>query len=180
MGVQSNPSHYRRDRHQRPVEEVTWHDCNRFLQRLCEREGLPEGTYRLPHEEEWEYACRAGTQTAFSFGDDPRRLVHFAWTREQGKGTVAVGRFRSNAWGLYGMHGNVWEWCGNSFYYYDTKVKDGIRKSLRGGNWALWAEDCRSASRSRYPPDSNGNLLGFRVLRQITADTLSTPAGDPE
>ncbi|MCK5802800.1 MAG: formylglycine-generating enzyme family protein, partial [Lentisphaeria bacterium] len=105
------PSHFSVDGSERPVEEVTWYDAQRFLKRLCRLEDVPIGTYRLPIETEWEYACRAGTTTAFHFGDDPARLGEYADTAENNyEGTVPVGLRLPNALGLYNMHGNVWEW----------------------------------------------------------------------
>ena len=168
MGAKTNPSHVRQDGANRPVDEVSWQKCQQFIERLCQLEGLPPGAYRLPHEEEWEYACRAGAASAYHFGNDQRLLRFFADYRgNNGKRAAQVGQRRANAFGLYDMHGNVWEWCQNEFYYYDTFRVDRERRALRGGNWHLPASDCRAASRYRYPPDSQSNLLGFRVLRVL-------------
>ena len=102
-----NPSGFKGDN--RPVEEVSWEDVQEFIRRLNAREqGV---TYRLPTEAEWEYAARAGSTTAYSFGDDTLQLGEYAWYWENADGTThPVGQLKPNAWGLYDMHGNVWEW----------------------------------------------------------------------
>ena len=94
----------------RPVEEVTWHDCQRFVNKLCELEGVPLNTYCLPTEAEWEYACRGGTDTAFCFGNKVEQLAQWAdYAGNNSRQTVDVGKRRPNSLGLYDMHGNVWE-----------------------------------------------------------------------
>ena len=170
MGAERNPSGFRSPDGRRPVEEVTWPACQEFLRRLAEREQVPAARYRLPTEEEWEYACRAGTQTAWCFGDDEPLLPFYAGYQANSKwGSHPVGQYRPNAWGFHDLHGNVWEWCQNDYYFYDTKVADSQRKSLRGGTWYHHADDCRSASRFRYTHATHGNMLGLRVLRTIEA-----------
>ena len=172
-----NPSHFKGA--ERPVEEVSWYDCQRFLAELCLREEVPAGTYRLPTEAEWEYACRAGTTTAYCCGDDARQLHAFATHGETGQGaTVAVGEKRPNGLGLYDMHGNVWEWCQDRFAPYpnDPQPVDPEHtewRCLRGGNWYVPPVDCRSAGRNRLPPASHGNMLGFRVLRTVSVDVMT-------
>lgn len=179
----ADPSHYKGAR--RPVEEVTWNDCQQFLAALCRLEGVVAGTYRLPDESEWEYACRAGTRTAYCSGDDPRRLDGFATHGGNGGlGTTTVGLKRPNGLGLYDLHGNVWEWCQNYFVPYanEDRVADPEHESwrcLRGGNWYVRPPDCRSAGRNRLPPASNGNMLGFRVLRTI-ATAVQTSGAAPQ
>jgi formylglycine-generating enzyme required for sulfatase activity len=183
----TNPSHFQGAR--LPVEEITWYDCQRFMIALCKREGLPPGTYRLPTEAEWEYACRAGTATAFYFGNNPARLPDFAEFADNNyQGTVPVGKHPPNALGLCNMHGNVWEWCLDRFHPYpDDPVTDvGERaqwRNLRGGNWYETADNCRSANRSNLPPASHGNMLGFRLLRSLTPPAAlpdsTTPATTP-
>jgi formylglycine-generating enzyme required for sulfatase activity len=180
----TDPSHYQGAR--RPVEEVTWYDCQEFLSALCRLEGVAAGTYRLPSESEWEYACRAGTSTAYCCGNDPRHLDAFATHGENGgSGTTEVGLMSPNGLGLYDLHGNVWEWCLNRFapYAHDERPADPEYESwrcLRGGNWYVPPGDCRSAARNRLPPASTGNMLGFRVLRVIaTADEASSPPSPP-
>lgn len=172
MGDDNNPSGFRGD--DRPVEEVSWYDCQRFTHLLCMRENLPIGSYRLPTEAEWEYACRAGTTTAYCFGDNPAKLKHWAdYADNNYKRTNSVGRRRANALGLHDMHGNVWEWCLDDYTNYpgdDTPPAEYHQyPNLRGGNWYVEAPECRSANRARLPGASTGNMLGFRVLRMISA-----------
>jgi formylglycine-generating enzyme required for sulfatase activity len=163
-----NPSAFKKVGPNAPVEEVTWRNCVAFTRALCERENLPAGSYRLAFEREWEYACRAGTQTAFHSGDTRESLMSvadFSWNNDAS--TVPVGLRAPNAWGLFDMHGNVWEWCADRFYAYDGSSVDALNRNIRGGNWKLPYLDCRSASRYRLPPDSLGNICGFRVVRLI-------------
>lgn len=166
----TNPAYFKTAT--RPVEEVTWHDCQAFVAALAEKEGVPKGTYRLPSEVEWEYAARAGTQTTYFFGNNPARLRQFDWYNDNSGGRSApVARLRPNAFGLYDVHGNVWEWCRNLFAPYpgtdDLGRVEADFYSIRGGNWYAPPEDCRLAMRSRLPPDSHGNILGFRIMRVI-------------
>ena len=103
----SNLSNYKGD--DRPVENVSWEDVQKFITKLNEAEG--SAVYRLPTEAEWEYACRAGSTTPWSFGDDGGKLGEYSWySNNNSSSTRAVGRKKPNAWGLYDMHGNVWEW----------------------------------------------------------------------
>ena len=132
---------------------------------------LPPGwEYRLPTEAQWEYACRAGTQTAYSFGDDESRLGDFAWYGDNSAGrTHEVGQKLPNAWGLRDMHGNVWEWCSDS--YQETLVggtdpqfaERASGRVYRGGSGIYSGWNCRSASRSGYTPGFRYRLLGVRV-----------------
>jgi hypothetical protein len=134
---------------EQPVVGVNWHDALAF----CEWAGC-----RLPTEIEWEYACRAGTTTEYSFGDAPMELGEYAWFRENSNGqTQVVGSRRPNPWGLHDMHGNVWEWC-------EDKV-GGSDRVFRGGSWNSDARYCRSAYRRRYVPAYRYNYLGFRLAR---------------
>jgi formylglycine-generating enzyme required for sulfatase activity len=154
-----------------PAINVSWDDAQAYCAWLNERLGLRPGTYRLPSEAEWEYACRAGTTTAFSFGD--------TITKEQlnfnGMGTVPVGALPANAWGLHEMHGNVWEWCEDAFGDYPDHAtdarpltpSDSSLRVLRGGSWVSYPRFCRSASRSRYPPIDRSYYLGFRLARTL-------------
>jgi formylglycine-generating enzyme required for sulfatase activity len=178
-----NPSYLKNAGLDAPVEQVSWDDCQAFLKKLCQMEGVPEGTYRLLTEAEWEYACRAGTQTPFCYGNDlDASMANFNGNYPYGAGekgvyrwtTVAVGSFRPNAWGLYDMHGNVWEWCrdwGPSSYASGSQTDplgplSGTGRVHRGGNWDYGAWDCRSANRRGSTPVlSRGNLLGFRLAR---------------
>ena len=163
-----NPADFKHVGLQAPVEKVTWRNCVAFTRELCELEGIPAGSYRLAFEREWEYACRAGTQTPYHCGTTREDLMPFAdfnWNND--KSPAVVGQRRPNAWGLYDMHGNVWEWCADRFYAYDGSSVDQLSRNIRGGNWKLPHLDCRSASRYRLPPDSLGNICGFRIVRLI-------------
>ena len=183
MGAETNPSGFPGNRH--PVEEVTWKDCQKFILALCEKEGVPKWTYRLPAEYYWEYACRAGSMTAYHFGDAADRLKEF----DNYQGSL-IGRPQNcgilypNAYGLYDMHGNVWEWCRDIFTNYpgcDLPDKTmGQWRVIRGGNFHVAAPDCRSAERSRLPPNSHGNILGFRIMRIIPERYQSAPPKKPD
>ena len=130
--------------------------------------------YRLPTDAEWEYACRAGTTTAFSFGDDESKLSEYAWFNGNTgieKYAHKVGTKKSNPWGLHDMHGNVWEWCSD---WYDRKLSGGVdpvgpnggsSRVNRGGCWGYVPGLCRSAYRSDYVPSYRIHNLGFRVAR---------------
>jgi formylglycine-generating enzyme required for sulfatase activity len=133
---------------------------------------LPPGwEYGSPTEAQWEYACRAGTTTAYSFGDDEGKLGDYAWYRDNSeRKTHPVGEKLENAWGLCDMHGNVIEWCADSYGEYATEpVTDpsgpttGSVRVRRGGSWNLRAGFCRSANRFRFSPDDGIVFLGFRV-----------------
>jgi formylglycine-generating enzyme required for sulfatase activity len=172
----SNPSYFKGP--QRPVEEVSWEDAVEFCRKLSE---LPEEkaagrVYRLPTEAEWEYACRAGSQTAYSFGDDARLLKDFAWFSDNSNSqTHPVGQKKPNAWGLYDMHGNVWEWCGDWYGDYPrgsatdpTGPKERSYRVLRGGCWFFSAELCRAAYRNGIGPTYSDIILGLRLARVPT------------
>jgi len=153
---------------------VNWEDAVEFCRKLSEKEGVE---YRLPTEAEWEYACRAGTTTAWSFGDDKSQLGEYAWIKENTydageKYAQIVGQKKPNPWGLYDMHGNVFEWCQDRFGRYPSgDVTDpvgpasGSFRVSRGGGWSSSARDCRSAYRGGITPSGRSSLLGFRVLR---------------
>jgi formylglycine-generating enzyme required for sulfatase activity/predicted Ser/Thr protein kinase len=160
---------------QNPVENVSWADAVEFCRKLSE---LPEEksggyVYRLPTEAEWEYACRAGTTTKYSFGDSESELGDYAWyLKNSGKTTHPVGGKKPNGWGLYDMHGNVWEWCQDWYDDYPSgSVTDptgaalGSGRVRRGGSWDSISVFCRSSFRLRYAPDYRDFYLGFRVLR---------------
>ena len=136
-----------------PVVNVSWNDAVAFAAWLSRKEGR---TYRLPTEAEWEYACRAGTTTRYSSGDDPEGLA--AVGNVGGKGTAPVGRYNPNAWGLFDMHGNVWEWCSDGYaadYYKRSPVDDpqgaegAADRVARGGGWSDGPRFARSACRRR-------------------------------
>ena len=177
MGV--NPSHFKGA--ENPVENVSWDDAVEFCRKLSQlpAEKAAGNVYRLPTEAEWEYACRAGTTTKFSFGDDDSEgrwfwyleLGDYAWYRENSDNkTHPVGSKQPNAWGLYDMHGNVWEWC-QDWHGDDPSgaVTDpagpasGSFRVIRGGSWYDSAEDCRSAYRSARSPSIPYDYWGFRV-----------------
>jgi formylglycine-generating enzyme required for sulfatase activity len=187
-----NPSKFQtsgRDTSRRPVESVSWQEAIEFCNALSEAEGLApfylssEGEpidpdadgYRLPTEAEWEYACRAGSKTRYYFGDDPARLRDHAWYRDNGESrTHTVGQKRPNAWGLYELHGNVWEWCWDGYdadYYAASPESDpwgpgqAETRVLRGGSWLYNALLARSANRYRLAPSKTLNDLGFRIAR---------------
>ena len=159
-----------------PATFVTWTDAVAFCRKLSEREGV---SYRLPTEAEWEYACRAGRQSMYSFGDDVSELDKFGWydwnADDIGEDYAhRVGQKRANDWGLYDMHGNVREWCADWYgkdYYASAPTSDpqgpsrGSRRVERGGSWYYSAGHCRSAFRYWYAPARRNSLLGFRLAR---------------
>ena len=165
-----------------PVENVSWNDAVAFCERLSADTGR---TVRLPTEAEWEYACRAGTTTPFAFGEilSSKTDANFdgASTTYGGgakgpflKETTPVGSYAANAWGLYDMHGNVWEWCQdwyNKAYYKDAPAEDpqgppsAAERVIRGGSFTYPPVCCRTADRyRREPEDSSRRGLGFRVV----------------
>ena len=152
----------------RPVEQVSWNDVQEFIKKLNQKEGTNK--YRLPSEAEWEYACRAGSKTRFYFGDSNGSLEQYAWYNSNSSSkTHPVAKKKPNAWGLYDMHGNVWEWCqGWKGDYPSGHVTDpdgpssGSRRVVRGGSWVSPAGYCRSAFRIRVDPGVWDGFLGFR------------------
>ena len=158
-----------------PVDNVSWDDCRQFAAKLKGKAGQ-RLICRLPTEAEWEYACRAGSTTAYCFGDDPGGLGEYAWyaANSQNK-THPVGQKKPNAWGLYDMHGNVWEWCEDGYlpgYYANSPAEDpkgpgplANNRVARGGSCHHPAEDARSACRYFWGKPSNRyGVLGFRVV----------------
>ena len=190
----NNPSHFKGDN--LPVENVSWYEAVEYCNRLSQREGLTpaytiNGTnvswnrnangYRLPTEAEWEYACRAGTTTPFNTGNNITTSQanyngnflynnNAKWTyREK---TVEVGSFAANGWGLYDMHGNVWEWCWDWGGYYTSGSQNdpigpstGAYRVCRGGSWIYGAQYVRSAYRSYNGPSYRDSFVGFRLVR---------------
>jgi formylglycine-generating enzyme required for sulfatase activity len=159
-----------------PVDSVSWHDAVQFCRKLsalpAEKKARRE--YRLPTEAEWEYACRAGTRTPFAFGAtlSPSQ-ANFAKSRGR---PMPVGSYKPNAWGLYDMHGNIWEWChdiADMDYYARSPRKDpqgaaaGIARVQRGGAWLAPGRACRSAFRAWGWPNRRRSHVGFRVACQV-------------
>jgi len=145
-----------------------------FCRKLSEQEGVE---YRLPTEAQWEYACRAKTSTPYSYGDDASKLEQYAWYSKNAWGigekyAHRVGQKQPNPWGLYDIHGNVWEWCLDWYGDYENAEVDdpsgpasGERRVLRGGSFDYDTVVCRSAFRFGRQPDILNNLIGFRVSR---------------
>ncbi len=168
-----NPSWFKGD--ERPVENVSWNRVQEFIKKLNEIEG--DNRYRLPSEAEWEYACRAGKQTRFSFGDDDSELWKYAWYGDYSEDqTHPVGQRDPNTWGLHDMHGNVWELVQDKYHFSYTNAPSngdaredsiGSDRVERGGSWRNVAGECRSAVRRRDGPDSHSDALGFRLLRKL-------------
>ena len=170
----NNPSRFKDAR--LPVERVSWEEAVTYCKRLTTRERaagrLPAGfEYTLPTEAEWEYACRADTRGGFA-----GELDRMGWYLENSSSSPhAVGQKQPNAWGLYDMHGNVWEWCSDGYGAYPgisvanpRGAKEGTFRVLRGGGWRDVERNCRSALRARATPGSSGDILGFRVaLRSL-------------
>jgi formylglycine-generating enzyme required for sulfatase activity len=176
--LEVNPLDYEGD--DRPVDIITWDEAVEFCARLSRETGRD---YRLPSEAMWEYACRAGTKTAFSFGEmiSPE-VANYDWNvaydgveakTKPVNGTMPVGCFPANPWGLYEMHGNVWEWCEDHWHDdYEGAPEDGSAwikiaetsssRVTRGGSWLINPGDCRSAQRSYA--DAHDNLTGFRLV----------------
>jgi len=169
----TNPSEFKGP--QNPVERVSWAEAVEFCGKLSAMpaEKTSGHVYRLPTEAEWEYACRSGTTTAYSFGDDASRLGDYGWFRgNSDSSTHPVGEKKPNAWGLYDMNGNVWEWCQDRYGVYPggsatdpTGATSGSFRVCRGGGWFHFAGYCRSAYRDWRTPEYRFSYLGFRVLR---------------
>jgi formylglycine-generating enzyme required for sulfatase activity len=173
-----NPSRWKGPRNS--VEMVSWQEANDFcrkataelrrLKLIADREVI-----RLPSEAEWEYACRAGTTTRYSFGDSADGLKDYAWFKGNSKGEdPPVGRKKPNAWGIYDMHGYVWEWCADAWHPDHTGAaadgrprvgKDERERVLRGGSWADDVDSARSAFRTHKPLDYRSDRVGFRCVR---------------
>jgi formylglycine-generating enzyme required for sulfatase activity len=165
-----NPSAFKENGANRPVESVSWHDAVAFCEQLSAKTGR---TYRLPSEAEWEYACRAGTSTPYHFGTQlTPELANYS--RNIGK-TSDVGSFEvANGFGLFDMHGNAYEWCAD--YWHDNyrgaptdgsawiKDGDGSVRVLRGGSWSSYPRYCRSANRSWLNPVNSYSNFGFLVI----------------
>jgi len=193
--IGDNPSRWKGKTN--PVEQMRWSDAVRYSNARSKAEGLQAcydlntwkcnfaaNGYRLPTEAEWEYACRAGTTTAYSFGDDVSKLKAYAWFEDNSGGKPRpVGQKPANPWGLYDMHGNLWEWC-NDFYkvdYFQESPKENPRgpetgetKVLRGGAWKFSDENCRCGYRYNENPGYADvcfgyDIYGFRCVRNAPA-----------
>ncbi len=175
----NNPSFFEGD--ELPVEQVSWYDAQEFIDKMNEIENTD--MYRLPTEAEWEYACRAGTTTDFSFTEEATNLDTYGWSDEHGwcainsnSTTNPVGQKEPNSWGLYDMHGNVWEWVQDTWNgnYEGAPVDntaweegDPSNRVGRGGSWMDGPNICESAFRGSLEADSTSNVLGFRVVKDI-------------
>jgi len=177
----NNPSKFNDCGDDCPVDKVSWNDVQKFIKKLNQYEGKKK--YRLPTEAEWEYACRAGSKTAFANGGikqgkNAMIFIHnldaIGWYRKNsGSGTHQVAQKKPNSWGLFDMHGNVSEWCEDWYWYLLPKrpvtnpinlSKSAYGRVLRGGNWVENARECRSASRSGTPSSLGYNTSGFRLV----------------
>ncbi len=172
-----NPSRFKGKNN--PVECVSWHEAQEFCQKISQRTGKK---YQLPSEAQWEYACRAETTTAYYFGDNESQLGEYAWYEDNSEGkTRPVGQKKPNQWGLYDMHGNVWEWCeDNGHDNYEGAPTDGSAwitgnsntAVVRGGSWVNSPNDCRSAFRNFILRRSDFiNVVGFRVVWGLGRDS---------
>jgi len=173
-----NPSSFKGD--DLPVESVGWEDCQKFIEKINQL--LPGLGLSLPSEAQWEYGCRAGTTTRYSFGDEiNRELANYDDNERQ---TVGVQRYARNPWGLYQMHGNVYEWCLDGMRDYSSgperdplgSLEDGVSRALRGGCWLIHARDVRAAYRNAFAPDNRSSSIGFRCAR---VQVKSSPVAEP-
>lgn len=175
-GFYDAPGMAERLRHPEHPATVSWEDAQEFIKRLNRMEGRT--VYRLPSEAEWEYAARAGTSTAYSFGESQKDLGRYAWHGEDfdSGSTHPVGMKEPNGWGLHDVHGNVWEWVQDWYdegYYASSPAMDpqgpesGTKHVVRGGSWHQTADSWRSAFRKSYPPGYRGISIGFRLVREV-------------
>jgi formylglycine-generating enzyme required for sulfatase activity len=164
----SNPSSFKGAKN--PVEQVSWNDCQNFIAKLKEK--VPSQKFRLPTEAEWEYACRAGSDGDYCYGNGSENLAEYAWCEDNSESkTHPVGQKKPNAWGLYDMHGNVWEWC-QDWYVRKPSIDEtdpvgpstGLARVVRGGSSYFNASFCRSAYRHFINPSNRYYSCGFRVV----------------
>ena len=163
--LDANPSGFKNAGADAPVENLDWNDCQTFLRRLEQLEGLKKGALSLPSELQWEYACRAGTSGKNYTGETKEDLKRAAWYGANIKGTSkhttnCVGQKIPNAWGLYDMYGNVWEWCDSSYANTDKKV-------IRGGGWIGREIACRSADTRGFKKSAKFTSLGLRIILKL-------------
>jgi formylglycine-generating enzyme required for sulfatase activity len=166
-----NPSWFKGPKN--PVDSVGWGDCEVLLKKLDEKCGGSGARFSLPTEAQWEYACRAGSTTKYCYGDDEARLAEYAWFSDNSEGTThPVGEKKPNAWGLYDVHGNVFEWCADwygSDYYRSSPASDPTGPSSgslhlnRGGCWESYAGACRLGYRNTNSPRPD-YFIGLRVM----------------
>jgi uncharacterized protein (TIGR02996 family) len=154
-----------------PVETITWSRSKECCAQLSERFG---GRFRLPSEAEWEYACRAGTYSAYHSGNDEAALARAGWyAKNSDRRTMPVGELTPNAWGLHDMHGNVYEWCADRFRTFSAEPvtnpfgRETSSHSIRGGYWGRPYQSCRSAYRDGYTRGAQASIAGFRVARDL-------------
>ncbi|MBD3375624.1 SUMF1/EgtB/PvdO family nonheme iron enzyme [candidate division KSB1 bacterium] len=174
MGENPSVFRYEPDFLDHPVDWVSWNDCRAYIKKMND---LKQGTFRFPTEAEWEYACRAGTTTRFYWGNDPEGWVmnRYAWAFSRAEGrSHPVGQKLPNAWGLYDMCGNVWEWCSDWRGDYESKVQidptgpdSGEHKIYRGGSWFNLSETLRSANRHGHAPDVPFTNAGLRLVLEL-------------
>jgi len=194
--VGGNPSHFQRPKN--PVERVSWHDCqDSFLVNLNAQAPQPGRKFTLPTEAQWEYACRAGSNARYSFGNDESSLGDYAWySANSNESTHPVGEKKPNAWGLYDMHGNVGEWCQDAYNtrYYVTGPKvdppgpapmtSNSDRIFRGGSALGPADACRSAYRVHAPPNGRFSIVGLRVAlvpaEMAAVESAGTPTAEAE
>jgi len=174
-----------------PANNMSWHDALDFLNKLSEREQLKPcysgggdrvqwqrgcNGFRLPTEAEWEYAARAGTQTAYSFGADPQQLGEYAWFKSRyGSNLHPVAKKQANRWGFYDIHGNVWEWVWDRYGLYPDKAstdrggpRSGDHRVVRGGSFFSGPRGLRSAVRIGFKPTDRYSDFGLRCARSFT------------
>ena len=177
--MKQNPSHFKGE--QRPVEQVSWEDSQAFIDQLNQL--YPDLNVRLPWEAEWEYACRAGNNSVFNFGDELNldkvnyngHWDQLEFTDHAKQETAEVKSYSCNDWGLHEMHGNVWEWCEDVWQHNLGKesvadlwnkqsfVEAGAKRVVHGGSWSNFGRVVRSAFRFRHSPDVRLSILGFRL-----------------
>jgi formylglycine-generating enzyme required for sulfatase activity len=159
----------------RPVECITWNKVQEFIKKLNELENTDK--YRLPSEVEWEYACKAGTDTIYFFGNSGLQLDEYAWYYlNSSHETHSVGQKKPNPWGLHDMYGNVWEWCQDRYHrIYEEDLAEGTAWeivgntaiALRGGAWVSYSNKCHSSYRSSFDSDYGLYSVGFRLLMKL-------------
>lgn len=156
----SNSSHFKGE--SLPVETVSFNDVQEFINKLNEKQD--RYIYRLPTEEDWEFCCRAGSTTDFCFGDSKEELKEYAWFLYNSEcKTHPVGEKKPNDFGLYDMHGNVWEWCDS--FYFKNETDPSSYRALRGGAWGSNAQDVRCSGRNFTRAGSRSYFVGFRLAR---------------